>query len=94
MTGDVQLQVDVAVLKTQYDHIVARLDEGKDIMGTINAKFDAVMTEMQEAKQERALAAQRAKWRGAMWAGARHLATLLGAVYLAKKLNVPIDFGM
>jgi len=92
--GIADLQVDVAVLQERYDNIVVRLDEGKSMMAAMDAKFDEVIKGMHETAMERALEAQRRKWKSYMWTGARHLATIAGAVFLAKLLKEPLNIGL
>lgn len=90
MRTEVDTAVDIALLQQGQRHIEEKMtsfhDETRAGFAAINEKFDAVLTELQEQRSS-------SKMRNAMWATARHLATVIVTLFLAKKLHVPVDFG-
>jgi vacuolar-type H+-ATPase subunit D/Vma8 len=80
------LEARVAVTENNYEHLERQIDEVKEGVKTLDSKFDLIMAEL--AKQER-----HTKSRSAMWTTVRHVGTLIAAVVVSKKLNIPLELG-
>ena len=93
MTDLTDVKVDVAVLQQQFATIQQQLADGREFMSKMDSKFDQVLQGMHEAATERAVEAERAKIRGRIWSGVRHVVTLGVGLILAKVFHEPINLG-
>jgi len=82
------LETRMALTENNYAHLSARMEEfhadTKKDMSELKAAVSLVL-------EQQSMALQRSKMRAATWAAMRHLATIIVTLFLAKKLQIPVE---